>query len=63
MFYANEAVMITLWKNVNSIKCHNAPSGSGGDQVACIGSGREVLQMLSMEEVKITNNLFIYKFF
>ena len=53
MFYANEAMMISLWKNVDSIKCPGSTSGM--DQIACITSGREVLQMLSMEEVNKFN--------
>jgi hypothetical protein len=62
MFYANEAMMITLWKNVKVINCPGLESLNvtnfqntsfiSSNQIACITTGQEVLQMLSMDEVK-----------
>jgi hypothetical protein len=57
VFYANEAIMITLWSHTPVISCSNANSyaignGTSSTFTTCLKSGDEVLNQLSMNKVR-----------
>ncbi len=58
MFYANEAVMITLWSNTHNITCSTTSKSSSSKEnqtntlvTYCVSNGDDVLKQFSMNSV------------
>lgn len=50
-YYANEAMLITVWTNVNSIACSLPASFSNCKNSRCFDNGNVVLSALKIESV------------